>query len=166
LNRLNAKEPLTLILSSLALATSLAALYFQFFHVSESITAAKLALDMTAGESSGSVSLDIALINSGNRDALILGCSLKSENVTFTLELQNDSHAILKPYEIKPISLRGSYKVNDMAANAEKPILLNCRIVGARGYDVESAQRIGSIIIVEHKIIGIDLLKFPVELNK
>jgi hypothetical protein len=162
--RFTNNELLTLILSTLALLVSGTTLYVQFFYVSESITAAKIHLEIARDQKSGPIALDIALINGGNRDTLIPGCTLESESVTFELERPTEAQMILKPYEIKPRTLKGTFTVNDDAPNGATPITLICEIVGAHGFDLKPPALIGSLIINGGKVTGHDLLHFPVEL--
>jgi hypothetical protein len=163
--RFTNNELLTLILSCLALTVSATTLYVQFFYVSESITAAKIHLDIAEDQKSGPIALDIALINGGNRDTLIPGCTLESESVSFEFERPTEAQMILKPYEIKPRTLKGIFTVNDDAPNGPTPITLICEIVGAHGFDLKPPALIGSLIVQGGKIEGNDLLKFPVELT-
>jgi hypothetical protein len=166
LHRFTSNELLTLLISSLALSASFATLYLQFVYVSESVTAAKIHLEIPASVKSGPIELQIALINNGNRDTWVHGCSLESESLEFKLDTTADANAILKPNEIEPITLRGTVTINDNVINKDAPIVLGCSIVGSRGFDRKPALPIGTLIIRDGIVAGDDLLKFPIDLIK
>lgn len=158
-------EWLPIILSIFALSLSLVTFYFQFFHVSESITAAGISLDIAKNQKSGPIVLNIALVNGGNRDALIPACTLKSDGITFDLERPAEAQMILKPGEVKPRVLRGTFTFNQNAANGVTAIYLICEIVGARGYDLKSQQPIGILVIRDGTIAEDHFLPLPVRLQ-
>jgi hypothetical protein len=116
-------EWVPIILSMLALALSLVTFYFQFFHVSESITAAGINMDFAKNQKSGPMVLNIALVDRGNRDALIPGCTLTSDRITFDLEHPAEAQMTLKPGEVKPRVLRGTFTFNQSAPNGVAPII-------------------------------------------
>jgi hypothetical protein len=158
-------EWVPIILSSLALAISLVTFYFQFFHVSESIKAAATNMDIAKNQKSGPIVLNIALVNGGNRDALIPGCTLTSDRITFDLERPAEAPMILKAGEVKPRVLRGTFTFNANAPNGVAPVFLNCEIVGSRGYDLKSQQPISILVIRDGTIAEDHFLPLPVRLQ-
>lgn len=158
-------ELVTTILSTVALILSGATFYVQFFYVSESITAATVHLEITKNQRSGSIVLAVALVNGGNRDALIPGCTLTSDRLTFDLEKPTETQMTLKPGEIKPQTFRGTFSISGNAMNGTAPIYLVCETVGARGLTLRSQRPIGTLEIENAAVVLDNLFPLPVRLK-
>jgi hypothetical protein len=162
--RFTVNEKITLTLSALAVVISLLSIYFQFFYVSEAVTVAKLGLDVQMASTRGAYSLVIAAINSGNRDALLMKFAPRATGVTFAPATIVEP-VIVKSQEIRPLTLSGTFEIDEDANNGTIPLFLSHRIVGARGYDIEADTQIGTLIIAGHQFVGDDILKFPVRIH-
>lgn len=162
---LTTTERLTLVISALALVVSLASVYFQFFYISESVTAAKVNFDASMAQAKGTFQLDIALINNGNRDVLVLEHTPSVSNLKLTVGGESRPPHVLKPQEIKLVPLRGEFEVDITEPNAEVPLYLKYRLVGARGFDVSGKKQIGKVIVGGGTLVGIEILKRPINLD-
>lgn len=158
-------EKFTIPISVSALVMSGLSLFVQFFYVSESIKAAVIHLDITNHQESGTIALDLALINGGNRDTLIPECHVKSDNLTFNLETPTEPQVILKPNEIKPRTIRGTFTVNHDAINGNIPIALFCNIIGPHGNPRDPSAPIAILMMGDRKITEDHLLSIPVRLQ-
>ena len=89
----------------------------------------------------------------------------RNPGITFDLERPAEAQMILKPGEVKPRVLRGTFTFNQNAANGVTAIYLICEIVGARGYDLKSQQPIGILVIRDGTIAEDHFLPLPVRLQ-
>jgi hypothetical protein len=158
-------EKITTPVSILAFLMSGLSLYIQVFYVSESIKAAVIHLDITNHQEIGTIALDLALINGGNRDTLIPECHVKSDNLAFNLETPAEPQVILKPNEIKPRTIRGTFTVNHDAVNGTTPIALFCNIIGPHGNPRDPSAPIAILMMQDGKITEDHLLPIPVRLQ-